>query len=156
MTFVFENRLTVKFQVQEILRVEKISQPGQVQEELDGFNPMLPTAGNLSATLLVELTGPEAEVAAELRRLSGLGSHVFLEIGGQRHAAELEGGRDDGRRISAVQYVRFPVGPTAAALLAEAKPAALVIDHPHYTHRLALTEGMSRSLAKDLAPEQAG
>ena len=61
-----------------------------------------------------------------------------------------------GSRISAVQYVRFPVGPEAAALLAEAKVhAALVIDHPNYTHRLALTEGMCRSLAKDLAPEQA-
>jgi Protein of unknown function (DUF3501) len=151
MTLIFENRLTVKFQVQEILRIEKISKPELVQEELDGFNAMLPIPGELSATLLIEFTGPDAEVAAELRKLSGLGRHVWLEIGGRRVGAILESGRDDGTRISAVQYIRFPVGAEAAAQLEDATVASeLVVDHPSYHHRAALSESMCRSLAQDL------
>src|SRR5580693_7513392 len=64
MTFVFENRLTVKFQVMEILRVEKVTDPAGVAEELEGFNTMLPNPHGLSATLLIEKVGPEAEVKA--------------------------------------------------------------------------------------------
>jgi hypothetical protein len=151
MTLVFENRLTVKFQVQEILRAEKISDPVHVQEELDGFNAMLPDAGSLSATLMIELTGPEAEVAEKLTGLTGLGEHVRLEVGGHVSQAEFEGGREDGRRISAVQYVRFPCSDALAQALAQGTaPAALVFDHPNYRHTQALTEGMCRSLAKDL------
>jgi len=151
MTLVFENRLTVKFQVQEILRAEKITDPAHVQEELDGFNAMLPDTGSLSATLMIELTGPEAEVAEKLTGLTGLGKHVRLEVGGHVSPAEFEGGREDGRRISAVQYVRFPCTPAIAQALSQGTvAAALVFDHPNYTHRQPLTEGMCRSLAKDL------
>src|SRR5947209_9912793 len=82
MTFVFENRLTVKFQVQEILRAERIASDEQVREELEGFNTMLPGPGELSATLLIELSGSDAEVKAELARLTGLGDHMWLEVAG--------------------------------------------------------------------------
>ena len=151
MTLVFENRLTVKFQVQEILRAEKIADPAHVQEELDGFNAMLPDADALSATLMIELTGPEAEVAQKLTGLTGLGKQVRLEVGGHVSQAEFEGGREDGRRISAVQYVRFPCTLAIAQALTQGTAAALVFDHPNYTYRQPLTEGMCRSLAKDLA-----
>jgi hypothetical protein len=149
-TLLFENRLTVKFQVQEILRVERISAPEAIHEELEGFNEMLPDAGQLSATLLIELLGSEPEVAAELRRLTGLGEHVWLELGGARVKGRFDVGRDDGKRISAVQYVRFAAGPHLAALLDESKPAALVIDHPNYSHRTPLSMDARRSLARDL------
>ena len=151
MTLVFENRLTVKFQVQEILRAEKIADPAHVQEELDGFNAMLPDVDALSATLMIELTGPEAEVAQKLTGLTGLGKRVRLEVGGHVSQAEFEGGREDGRRISAVQYVRFPCTQAIAQALTQGTAAALVFDHPNYTYRQPLTEGMCRSLAKDLA-----
>jgi hypothetical protein len=150
MTFVFENRLTVKFQVQEILRIEKIANPAAVQEELDGFNEMLPGPGELSATLLIELTGEEKAVAEELRKLTGLADHVWLELGRARVQARFDGGRDDGRRVSAVQYLRFP-GASRAALLDLQTPAAVLIDHPNYRHRAELGEGARRSLAADLA-----
>ncbi len=152
MTFVFENRLTVKFQVQEILRAEKIAAPEAVQEELVGFNEMLPTPGELSATLMVELVGPEAEVAAQLKQLTGMGKHVFFELQGVRFAARFDGDRDDGKRLAAVQYVRFPVGADGEKTLADpTKTVALVIDHPNYQHRLELNEAQRRSLAHDLA-----
>jgi len=152
MTFVFENRLTVKFQVQEILRAEKIAAPEHVQEELAGFNEMLPSNGELSATLMVELVGPENEVAAELTKLTGMGKHTFLEIDGQRTAARFDGDRDDGKRLAAVQYVRFPIGADGAKKLADLQTrAALVIDHPNYRHTLELSEAQRLSLARDLA-----
>src|SRR5438132_2738815 len=150
MTFVFENRLTVKFQVQEILRAERIAGDEQVREELEGFNTMLPGPGELSATLLIELSGSDPEVKAELAKLSGLGDHIWLELGGRRIQARMEEGRDDGQRVAAVQYVRFPV-PDVAAL--RDGPAAIAIDHPAYTHRQELSEASRRSLAQDLAPE---
>jgi uncharacterized protein DUF3501 len=150
MTFVFENRLTVKFQVQEILRVERITADEQVREELEGFNTMLPGAGELSATLLAELSGSDREVKDELARLTGLGDHLWLEIGGARTQAAMEGGRDDGQRISAVQYVRFPVPDPGAFVKG---PAALVVDHPAYTHRQELSDAVRKALARDLERE---
>lgn len=147
MTFVFENRLTVKFQVQEILRIERIADPAQVLEELEGFNSMLPGKGELSATLMIELTGGDAEVKAQLARLFGLRDHVWLEVGGVRHRGELEPNREEPGRVSAVQYVRFPV-PDAEALLRG--PAILAIDHPAYRHRVELSEAARRSLGQDL------
>jgi hypothetical protein len=148
MTFVFENRTTVKFQVQEILRIERITEPAQVAEEVEGFNSMLPGPGELSATVLIELTGTDAEVKALLARLYGLRDHVSMEVGGARTRGELEPDREEPGRVSAVQYVRFKV-PDAQALLRG--PAALVIDHPNYSHRAELPEGARRSLAQDLS-----
>ena len=149
-TFVFENRLTVKFQVQEILRAERIVAEEQVREELEGFNTMLPEKGELSATVLIELSGSDREVKAALARLSGLGEHLWLETAGQRTRGIMEGGRDDGRRVSAVQYVRFPVQDAAAF---QKGPVAIVIDHPAYTHRQELSDATRAELSRDLVPE---
>src|SRR5205085_8500488 len=148
LTFLFENQTTVKFQVQEILRIEKITDAAQVAEEVEGFNSMLPGPGELSATLMIELTGADAEVKAQLARLFGLRDHVWLELPGQRIKGDLEPDREEPGRVSAVQYVRFKV-PDAQALLRG--PAAVVIDHPAYTHRTALPEAVRRSLSQDLS-----
>jgi len=150
MTFVFENRLTVKFQVMEILRAEKVTAPDHVKEELDGLNTMLPPPGMLSATLLLELQGTEESVKAELAKLSGLHRHVSLALDGARIPGQFDEGRDDGARISAVQYVRFPLGAHAGEL-ASASGLELVIDHPAYAHRTALTPEQRASLASDLS-----
>jgi len=147
-SFLFENRLTVKFQVQEILRAERITDPAAIAEELEGFNGMLPGPGELSATLMIELLGTDAEVKAELAKLYGLSKHLWLEVGGQRRPIEMEPGREEpGRGVAAVQYVRVKV-PDAKALLRG--PAALLIEHPQSTHRAELTEATRRSLAQDL------
>src|SRR5205085_4283908 len=148
MTLVFENRTTVKFQVQEILRIERITDAAQIAEEVEGSNSMLPGPGELSATLMIELTGADAEVKARLAALYGLRDHVWLELGGARVKGELEPDREEPGRVSAVQYVRFKV-PDAQALLRG--PATLVIDHPAYDHRAGLPEAVRRALAQDLA-----
>jgi hypothetical protein len=149
MTFVFENRLTVKFQVQEILRIEKITAAAQVAEELEGFNSMLPGKGELSVTLLIELRGTDDEVKAELHKLYGLSRHIWLEIAGRRLPGEVDPGREEpGRGAAAVQYLRFKV-PDAQALVRG--PAALLVDHPEYSHRADLPESVRKSLAQDLS-----
>ena len=148
MSFVFENQATVKFQVQEILRIERISDAAQIAEELEGFNTMLPGPGELSATLMIELTGSDAEVKEQLARLFGLRDHVWLLAGGLRVKGELEPNREEPGRVSSVQYVRFKV-PEAQALLRG--PAFLIIDHPAYTHRTELPDAVRRSLAQDLS-----
>ena len=111
MSLVFESRLTVLNQVQEMCRAERIVKPEAVQQEIDVYNELLPDAGELSATLLVEIT-EEARIQPQLDRLLGLssGRHLWLELNGRKVFARfLEGqGRED--RIAAVQYLRFPVG----------------------------------------------
>jgi hypothetical protein len=146
-TFLFENRLTVKFQVQEVLRAERIVDPAQVAEELQGWSDML-QPGCLSATLMIELLGSDAEVKAELRRLYGLSRHLWLELAGERIRIEMEPGREEEERgVAAVQYVHIRV-PDPQALLRG--PAAIVIDHPNYSHRAGLTDNVRSSLARDL------
>lgn len=149
MTFVFENRLTVKFQIQEILRAENAQSESHIAEELTGFNTMLPDAGELSATLLIELQGTEENARRVLASLVGLANHIHLTVDGRRVPGICDGDRDDGNRISAVQYVRFAVNLDAAAF-AKAD-VQLRIDHPNYGHVALLSPAAHASLAADLA-----
>jgi hypothetical protein len=97
---------------------------------------------------MIELTGSDAEVKAQLARLFGLRDHVWLEVGGARVKGDLEPNREEPGRVSAVQYVLFKV-PDAQGLLRG--PAFLVIDHPSYSHRAEISEAARRSLAQDLS-----
>jgi len=151
MSFVFENRMTVKFTLMEILRAEKVTDPSHVAEELETFNTMLPPTGALSATLLVELRGNEDEVKAQLTKLTKLQDHVWLVVDGEKVKGSFDANRDDGSRISAVQYVLFSLGGLAGKL-ASAGKVELVVDHPAYNHQAALTPAQIRSLASDLEP----
>lgn len=149
-SLVFEDRTTLIFQIEEILRAEGITEPSKIDDEIEVYNPLLPTPESLSATLFLELP-PDADARAELGRLIGLDEHVVLHIGEHAVRAAFEPGRSDGERISAVQYLRFPLPPAARAALATAGTAlALEIDHPSYRHRVALGEPSRASLARDL------
>jgi hypothetical protein len=150
-TMVFENRHTLIFQIEEILRAEAITQRDQIQAELDVYNPLLPSADSLSATLFLEVP-PDADPRAELDRLVGLDEHVILHIGPHAVRAEFEEGRSTDQRISAVQYIRFRLPPEAReALPAPGTPLAIEIDHPEYRHRADASDQMRASLAADLA-----
>jgi hypothetical protein len=150
---VFENRRTLIFQIEEILRAERISEPAQIAEEIEVYNQLLPGADSLSATLF--LTVPrekdnEAERRAELDRFIGLDEHVVLHIGPHAIRAEFEEGRATEDRISAVQYTRFRLSPEAiAALRTPGTEVVVEIDHPVYRHRARASEEMRISLASD-------
>jgi len=149
-TLVFENRDTLLFQIQEMLRAERISSPRGVQAEIDVYNPLLPSADELSATLFVEITDA-ARIREDLHGLVGIDEHVSLALGDRAVRARFEPGRSTEERLASVQYIRFPVGGEARSLLLDAStPVALEIDHPRYQHRVELTAATRESLADDL------
>jgi hypothetical protein len=151
---VFENRRTLIFQIEEILRAEKITAPEQIAEEIAVYNQLLPTADSLSATLF--LTVPrekdnEHERRAELDRFLGLDEHLILHIGPHAIRAEFEPGRATEERISAVQYTRYRLGPEAiSALRTPGTEVSVEIDHPVYQRQARASDAMRASLAADL------
>jgi len=148
-TLVFENRQTLIFQTEEMLRAEGITEPNKMQEELDVYNALMPTEDSLSATLFLEVP-PDANPREELDRLTGLDEHVVLHIGDHAIRAAFEPGRSTDERISAVQYTRYPLSPEAKqALLTPTTRCRVEIDHPEYQHSTEMPEAMRASLAAD-------
>ena len=153
-TLVFEDRETLRFQVQEMLWVERIDEPARVQHELDVYNELMPGARELSATLFVEITEP-GRIRAELDRLVGIDEHVALVLGdgaAQRIVrARFDAKQFEDERISAVQYIRFALDEVEVAALALPRSyAAIRISHPAYTHVAALAPAVRESLAAGL------
>lgn len=148
-SLVFENRHTLTLQIEEMLRAESITRDEQIREEIEVYNQMMPTAESLSATLFIELP-PDADPVIELRRLVGLDEHVFLRVGEHTLRATFEPGRSTDDKISAVQYVRFPLTAEArAALRTEGTPLVIAIDHPNYAHEVRASDETRASLAND-------
>ncbi len=150
-SLVFENRLTLTGQVEEICRLENLTRDDQIEAELEVYNALMPTADSLSATLFVELP-PDADPYVALGELVGLDEHVLLHIGNHAIRAAFEPGRATADKISAVQYIRFPLAADArAALGAGGTAIAVEIDHPKYRHRTACPDATRASLAADYA-----
>lgn len=147
-TLVFENFDTVLFQVQEMIRAERIVDLDRVREEIAVYNDLIPGPNELSATLLIELQD-SARIREELPKFYGLDAATWLEFDGVRVAGVFEGGRAREDKVSAVQYVRFPLGERAERFVT-AIDARLVIDHPHYRATRRLSPETHRSLAEDL------
>ncbi|MHB8680889.1 MAG: DUF3501 family protein [Acidimicrobiales bacterium] len=157
-TLVFENRDTIRFQVQEMARVEKMVTDEQIQGELDVYNPLIPGPGELSATLFVELTD-EAALREWLPKLVGVESSVELRIGAgpspdvvrsipeAAHAEQLT--RED--VTASVHYIRFALDPGQVERFA-AGPVVLAVAHRAYGEETLLTDAVRAELATDLRP----
>ena len=133
-TVVFENRQTIQFQVQEMVRVERIVDPRKVQEELDVYNDLLPGDGELSATLFIEITDSE-RIKEDLDRLQGIDrpQTVGLRAGSEIIYGAFEAGHSKHDKISAVHFVKFPVTTRFVEALSQpATPASVIIEHPAY------------------------
>ena len=152
-SLVFENRETLRFQVQEMTRVERIDDPAAVQQELDVYNELMPGEGELSATLFIEI--PElSRIKEELDRLVGIDEHVSLVLGDEAVPARFDPKQMEADRISAVQYLRFALDAGQRARFADpAVPVCLRIDHPRYRHETPLPPEVRESLAADLRGE---
>ncbi|HEV8715978.1 MAG TPA: DUF3501 family protein [Candidatus Binatia bacterium] len=150
-TFVFENHDTVLFQIQEMVRTERIIDLDKIRFEVDTFNELIPAEGELSATMLIEITQQE-QIRPELVRLVGIDKTVWLQIGSRfRIPAVFEPGRSKEDNLSAVQYVRFPFSPEArTAFRDEQQEALLVIDHPNYQAQTVLSPAVRHSLAAEV------
>ena len=149
-TLVFENHDTMFFQVQEMMRTERITDLDAIRYELEVYNALLPAAGELSATLLIEITDAAA-VESRLNALIGIDEALSLEVGPHRVPAIFEPGRSREDKLSAVQYVRFALPESARAAFRDAStPAAAVIEHPNYRARTPIAGAMRASLIADL------
>jgi uncharacterized protein DUF3501 len=149
-TFVFENQETVRFQIQEMLRAEHITDIDKVRSEVAVYNELIPEDGELSATMLIEIT-EQAQIRPELVRLIGIDRAVSLQVGGHTIPGIFEEGRSTEDNLSAVQYVRFPLSAEARSVFQdEQQEVRLVIAHPNYRAHTVLGPETRRALAADL------
>ncbi len=149
-TLLFENRDTITFQVQEMMRAERIVEDSQIQHELDTYNELLPGPLQLSATLFIEIPDPQ-ELRRLLPTLLGLEHHLWLKVQDYKVQAQFEEGHSTEERISTVHYIRFQLSPEASAAFQQ--PESLVtleIDHPNYHESIVLPETVRATLAHDL------
>ena len=150
-TLYFEDRLTMRYQVQEMLRAERIFEAEAIAEELEAYNPLIPDGTNLKATMMIEYPDVEERRAA-LERLKSVEDRVYVEIDGFgrvfAHADEdLE--RSDETKTSAVHFLRFELDAAMRAALKSGAPLKLGVDHEHYAHALAASPELRNSLAAD-------
>lgn len=152
-TMVFENRETLQFQIQEMIRAERIVDPVKIQEELDVYNALLPQPNELSATLLIEITD-EAEMKEKLDQFMGLdhGEKVAITAGEEAVFGEFEGGRSHETKISAVHFVRFrPTGSMKRAFADLARPVTIRVIHGEYHEEMPVPGSMREEWLADLS-----
>ncbi len=151
-TLVFENRRTLHFQIQEMIRVERIFDPAKVQDELDVYNAILPAPGELSATLLIEITD-EANIKERLDQFMGLdhGEKVAIVADGEEAFGEFEGGHSHETKISAVHFVRFrPTASMQAAFANLTKPVTIRVRHGEHCEEAPVSGSMREEWLSDL------
>jgi hypothetical protein len=148
--FIFENRDTVLFQIQEMTRAERSVSEQAIAAEVEVYNELVPGANELSATLMIEIPS-ETSIRSELDRLIGIDEHVHLDIGGESVRATFDDKQFQEDRVSAVQYIRFPLGPELARKFRDpAVPVDLRVDHPNYARKTAIEGEARASLIADL------
>jgi hypothetical protein len=153
-TLYFEDRMTMQYQVQEMLRIERIFEAEGINDELAAYNPLIPDGSNWKATFMVEF--PEVEERREaLKRLRGVENRVWVRVAGfeplRPHVDEdLE--REDEEKTSAVHFMRFELTPEMVKAVKQGAAVAMGIDHPAYIHAVDPIPAATRdSLARDLS-----
>ena len=150
-TLYFEDRLTIQYQIQEMLRVERIFEAEAIEEELAAYNPLIPDGSNLKATFMLEYEDPD-ERRRMLGRLCGIEDRVWIEVGGERvHAVadeDLDRATED--KTSAVHFLRFELPDRMCAALAEGAAMKFGIEHDEYHHDCTPSEASRAALIADL------
>lgn len=152
-TLYFEDHLTMKYQVQEMLRIEKIFEASGITDELDAYNPLIPDGNNWKATFMVEF--PEvAERREKLKELVGIQDRVWLQIGDLdkiRPIADEDLQRDNEEKTSAVHFLRFELAPQQIDALKDGAELAAGIDHENYRIEVRpVADNIRKSLQSDL------
>lgn len=153
MSLLFEDETTLRYQVQEMLRIEKIFDEDGIQSELDAYNPLVPDGSNFKATMLIEYDN-EAERKAALAKLIGIEDRVFIEVEGQDRVyaiADEDLDRENDEKTSAVHFVRFELTQAMKDALKSGAQMMLGCDHPNYpAHLEELPQETMASLLRDL------
>jgi len=152
-TLYFEDRLTMQYQVQEMLRIEKIFEPEGIAEELDAYNPLIPDGSNWKATFMVEFPDEE-ERREQLKLLRGIEDAVWLQVEGCdkiRAISDEDLEREDDTKTSAVHFMRFELAPEMVEALKGGAKLSAGIDHDRYKANVdPVAEATRRSLTADL------
>lgn len=153
-TLYFEDRLTMQFQIQEMLRIEKIFSAEGIQEELDAYNPLIPDGDNLKATFMLEYADPEERKGA-LQKLNGIEDRVWIQVDGYSPVcaiADEDLERKTEEKTSAVHFLRFQFTPEMIAALKQGASLNVGIDHKNYHHEIKpLDPDTTAALVADLA-----
>jgi hypothetical protein len=158
-TLVFENRDTVLSQIQEMIRAEHIEDDRKILHEIETYNELIPDAGELSATLFIEMADP-SRIQREMDRFQGIdsGEALYLRLGHPKIFGRFETGRSNEKKLSAVHYIRFPLFSTGSSRVgvAEVKrlfdqgEVELVLFHPGYQSSAVLSPELKAELIRDL------
>ena len=149
----FENELTMRYQVQEMVRLERMYEPEKIQEELDVYNPLIPDGANWKATLMIEYPDPEERKQA-LAQLKGFEKAVWVQVGGLAKIhpiANEDLDRETEVKTSAVHFLRFELTPEMVAAAQTGAPIRAGVDHPAYRAEVLLSRETAESLVSDLA-----
>lgn len=153
-TLYFEDRLTMQYQIQEMLRVERIFEAAGIQEELDTYNPLIPDGSNWKATFMIEVPD-ENERRKVLARMVGIEDRVWVRVGAAAPVyaiADEDMERETADKTSSVHFLRFELTLDMVAAAKQGAAIAMGIDHPEYRHEVtALPEANRVSLVADLA-----
>jgi hypothetical protein len=153
-TLIFEDELTIRYQIQEMLRVEKTFEEAGIQDELDAYNPLVPDGSNFKATMLIEYED-ENERKAALARLKGIEDRTWVRVEGCAPVyaiADEDLERENEVKTSSVHFLRFELTAEMVAALKYGVSLAIGVDHPHYTAKQdPVSPEIRAALAKDLA-----
>lgn len=152
-TMHFEDRLVMHYQIQEMLRAEKIFESEGIQEELDAYNPMIPDGSNWKVTFMIEFPDPH-ERAVRLKELIGIEDATYVQISGRDKVNPISDEdlpRETAEKTSSVHFMRFELTPEMVSDLKNGAALSVGIDHPKYQHAIeALPASMRDSLVADL------
>ncbi len=152
LTLLFEDRLTIQYQVQEMLRIERIFERAAIEEELGAYNPLIPDGSNWKATCLIEYEDA-ADRARQLVLLKEIENRIWVQVGaGPRiHAiADEDMERENETKTSAVHFLRFELDETSHAAARSGAALRFGVDHPAYHEAVQLPEPARQALAADL------
>ncbi len=152
-TLHFEDRLTMQYQVQEMLRLERMFEPEAIQEELDVYNPLIPDGSNWKATFMVEFPDPD-ERKAQLAQLIGIERAVWVQVADFARVTPIANedlDRETADKTSSVHFLRFELTPEMCAAVKSGAAIRVGIDHPRYHAERTLAAPVRDSLCADLA-----
>jgi len=149
----FEDRLTIQYQIQEMLRVEKIFEEAGITEELESYNPLIPDGSNWKATMMIQYADPEERRVA-LERLLGIEDRVWVRVEGCPEVtavADEDLERTTEIKTSSVHFLRFELTSAMCAALRDGASLRVGVSHPEFAADAEVPEGMRESLIADLA-----
>jgi len=151
--WLFEDRLTVQYQVQEMLRTERIFEAEGIAEELAAYNPLIPDGSNWKVTFLIEYTDPEVR-RVQLEKLRGVEDRCWVQVSGFERVfaiADEDMERENEVKTSAVHFLRFELSDAMSAKLKGGAALSVGIDHPEYQHQISpAPDNVRASLIADL------